>query len=163
FLKYKTTTNLSIHHSWVQKQWARGPLVSTSVMADLRNVIVEDWTMWGTRFEDDSSGNVVNSLFALGAYAHSVGGKTNSALRVITSGRVFTSGNVYQGTDVGAQGTATAPLPAPPVTTLSVAEMVPKVRERAGCLPRDAVDQAYIDSANDWDVTGTRPLRLGPG
>jgi hypothetical protein len=74
------------------------------------------------------------------------------------------AGNVSAGlANPGAEGTATAPLPAPPVTTLSVAEMAPLVRTRAGCLPRDAVDQAYIELQGGWDVTGTRPLRLGPG
>src|SRR5262249_52162314 len=158
------TTNVSFHHSWVQKQWSRGPMVSSSVLADVRNIIVEDWTMWGVRFEADSSGNMVNSLFALGAYAHSVGGKPGSELRLISSGPVFTSGNVYQGlADQGADGDAAAPLTAAPVTTQSVTDMVPRVRMRAGCLPRDGVDQAYIDDQDGWDVTGTDPLRLGPG
>jgi len=148
----------------VQKQWSRGPMVSGSVMADVRNLVIDDWTMWAVRFEEDSSGNMVNSLFTLGAYAHSRGGKANSALRLIESGPVYTAGNVSAGlADPGADGTATAPLPAPPVTTLPVAEMAPLVRTRAGCLPRDSVDQAYIELEDGWDVTGTRPLRLGPG
>ena len=149
FLKYDSTTNVSFHHSWVQKQWSRGPMVSSSVMADVRNVIVEDWTMWGIRFEADSSGNMVNSLFALGPYARSVGGKANSALRLSTSQPVFATGNVYQGlADAGVRReTRSAPYPAAPVTTLSVTDMVPRVRTRAGCLPRDAVDQAYIDES----------------
>jgi hypothetical protein len=164
FLKYDSTTNVSFHHSWVQKQWSRGPMVSSSVMADVRNVIVEDWTMWGIRFEADSSGNMVNSLFALGPYARSVGGKANSALRLSSSLPVFAAGNVYQElADAGPQGDASAPYPAEPVTTLSVTDMVPRVRTRAGCLPRDSVDQAYIDTQDGWDVTGTEPLRIGPG
>jgi len=162
FLKYRDTTNVSIHHSWVMKQWARGPLVSTNVLADVRNVIVEDWTMWGARFEDTSSGNVVNSLFTLSDWAHSVGGKPGSALRLRQEGPVYTAGNVYQeSADPGAEGTATEPFPASPVTTQSVGEMAPRVRQRAGCLPRDRVDQGYITRDTDWDVTGTQPLRLG--
>jgi PKD repeat protein len=164
FLKYKETTDVSIHHTWVMKQWSRGPLVSDHVMADIRNVIVEDWTMWGARFEDQSSGNLVASLFALSSWAHSVGGKPGSALRLTQDGPVFTAGNTSEGdADAGADGTATAPLPAPPVTTLPVAEMAPRVRTRAGCLPRDGVDQGYIERDDGWDVTGTQPLRLGPG
>jgi len=164
FLKYGDTTNVTIHHSWVQKQWSRGPMVSGSVMADVRNLVIDDWTMWAVRFEEDSSGNMVNSLFTLGPYARSLGGKANSALRLTESGPVYTAGNVSAGlANPGADGTATAPLPAPPVTTHSVAEMAPIVRTRAGCLPRDAVDQAYIELQGGWDVTGTRPLRLGPG
>ena len=164
FLKYQDTTNVSIHHTWVQKQWSRGPMVSGQVMADVRNLVVDDWTMWAVRFEEDSSGNMVNSLFTLGGYARSLGGKANSALRLMQSGPVFTAGNVSAGlADPGEDGAAAAPLPAPAVTTLPVAEMAPLVRTRAGCLPRDGVDQAYIELQSGWDVTGTRPLRLGPG
>ena len=164
FLKYDATTRLSIHHSWVMKQWIRGPLVSSSIMADIRNIIVEDWAMWGVRFEADSSGNHVNSLFSLGSYAHSIGGKPASALRLIQSGPVFTAGNVYDGlAQHTVDGTATAPLDAPPVTTLSVEDMEPLVRARAGTLPRDAVDQTYIHTSTGWRTGKDSPLRLtGP-
>lgn len=164
FMKYGATTNVSIHHSWIQKQWVRGPLVSQAIFADLRNLVVEDWTSWGTRFEKDSSGNVVGSLFLLSPYATSVGGKTNSALRLMQSGQVYTAGNGYDGMVAGGdEGGATAPLPAPPVTTLPVAEMADVVRTRAGCLPRDGVDQAYIVRTDGWDVGESSPFRLGPG
>lgn len=164
FLKYRDTRNVSVHHSWVMKQWSRGPLVSDGVLADVRNLIVEDWTLWGARFEDASSGNLVSSLFSLSAWARSVGGKTGSALRLSTKGAVFTAGNVYEGVaEPGQEGGATTPLPAPPVTTDPVAEMAPKVRRRAGCLPRDPVDQAYVERADGWDVGESTPFRLSPG
>lgn len=164
FMKYGTTTNVSIHHTWIMKQWVRGPLVSGSIFADIRNVIVEDWTLWGTRFESDSSGNVVNSLFLLGEYAKSIGGKGNSALRLIQSGPVFSSGNVYgEMAEASGDGAAGAPLPAPAVTTLPVNEMAPMVRERAGCLPRDGVDQAYVERKEGWRVTEATAFKVGPG
>jgi hypothetical protein len=164
FLKYNSTTRLSIHHTWVMKQWIRGPLVSSSIMADIRNIIVEDWAMWGVRFEADSSGNLVNSLFSLGSYARSIGGKPASALRLIQTGPVFTAGNVYDGlAQHTVDGTAPAPLDAPPVTTLSVEDMEPLVRARAGTLPRDAVDQTYIQTSTGWHTGKESPLRLtGP-
>jgi hypothetical protein len=164
FMKYGATTNVSIHHTWIQKQWIRGPLVSQSIFADIRNVVVEDWTLWGTRFEKESSGNVVNSLFSLSPYAKSVGGKPNSALRLIQSGSVYTAGNDYGGiAEDGADGDASAPLPAPPVTTLPTAQMADVVRVRAGCLPRDQVDEAYVEQSGGWDVGESEPFRLGPG
>jgi hypothetical protein len=164
FMKYGATTNVSIHHTWIQKQWVRGPLVSQSVFADIRNVIVEDWTLWGTRFEKDASGNVVDSLFILSPYAKSVGGKPNSSLRLNQAGPVFTRGNQYEGiSEDGNEGTATAPLDAPPVPTLPVAEMAAGVRARAGCLPRDGVDQGFIERGSAWDVSESTPFRLGPG
>ena len=158
FMKYSTTTNVSIHHSWIMKQWVRGPLVSGSILADLRNLIVEDWTMWGTRFESESSGNVVNSLFTLSPYARSIGGKPDSALR-LTKRPVFTSGNVYQGIATQSDtGSALAPIAAPPVATQSVVDMLPRVRTRTGALPRDGIDQAYIDRRDGWKVTESTPF-----
>jgi PKD repeat protein len=159
FLKYGNTTRLSIHHTWVMKQWIRGPLVSTGVMLDLRNVIVEDWAGWGTCYQAESSGNVVNSLYTLSSYARSVGGSP-TALNLTTSGRVFTAGNVFRDRAHAAEGRETAPLDAPPVTTHSVAEMTDLVHARAGCLPRDATDQAYIDTKTGWDVSKFSPFRL---
>jgi hypothetical protein len=161
FLKYGATTRISIHHTWVMKQWVRGPLVSSGIMADVRNLIVEDWTLWGVRFEADASGNVVNSLFNLSAYARSIGGKPGSTLHLIQTGPVFAAGNAYDGLAAdGDAGDATAALDAPAVTTLPVAEMAPLVRARAGALPRDAIDRAYIAATNGWRVSKERPLRL---
>ncbi len=162
FLKYGATTNVSIHHVWVMKQWARGPLVSSGVVADVRNIVVEDWTLWGARFEAESSGNVVNSIFRLGSYARTMGGKSNSALRLPSSKSVFTAGNVFEGmAELGEEGDGGTPVAAPPVTTLPVREMESVVRRRAGCLPRDGIDQGFVERSDGWDVTESRPLRIG--
>lgn len=161
FVKYDATRNVSLHHNWVMKQWARGPLLSTSVVADVRNTIVEDWTSWGVRFEKLASGNLVQNLFVLGPTAKSLGGAPDSAFRITTTNQVFTAGNVYRGlARNGPTGKAAAPIPAPPITTLPVEEMEPVVRARAGCLPRDPVDQKYIATTTAWRVNATTPLRL---
>jgi hypothetical protein len=161
FLKYGDTTRVTVHHSWIMKQWIRGPLVSESVLADIRNNVIEDWTMWGTRFEQNARGNAINNLFVLGDYARSAGGKPASALRLEQSGPVFTSGNVYEGfaqdTD---QGSAPSPIDVAPVTTHPAKEAAELVRSRAGCMPRDAVDQSYIDRADGWHVNKYEPFRL---
>jgi hypothetical protein len=164
FCKYEGTANISLHHTWMQKSWARSPLVSGTGIADVRNVIVEDWSMWGARFEDGASGNVVASLFTLSPYAVSLGGKRDSALRLVRAGPVFVAGNAFAGEAVpgpAAAGEAAEPLPAPPVRTLPVDEMAPWVRARAGALPRDAVDEAYIRMREGWRVSKTEPVRLG--
>ncbi|MEO6029468.1 MAG: FG-GAP-like repeat-containing protein [Candidatus Binatia bacterium] len=165
FVKYDATTNVSVHHTWMMKQWARGPLVSSSVVADLRNLIVEDWTSYALRFEKLSSGNLVSSLFTLSPTAKALGGSPTGFLRLIQLGPVFTAGNVFRGlAKTGPDGKATAPVDAPPVTTLPVAEMEPLVRDRAGCLPRDAVDAKYIATTTGWKVGAETPLRvLAPG
>jgi hypothetical protein len=156
----KDATRVSIHHTWVQKGWIRSPLLSGGVLADLRNVIVEDWGEWGSRFEDRSSGNVVDSLFVLSPYARSVGGKADSALRAVGAGPVHTAGNVFRGAAAPAFATAGAALPAAPVHTDEVATMEPQVRARAGCVPRDRLDGAYIGLADGWRVGRSEPLRL---
>ncbi len=161
FIKYGTTTNVSVHHTWIMKQWARGPLVSGAVVADLRNLIVEDWTSWGVRFESTASGNLVHSLFTQSAAARALGGSGANALRLIQKGPVFTAGNVYEGVALdGPDGKATAPIAAPPVTTLPVGAMEDGVRARAGCLPRDAVDAKYVATTSGWRVNATTALRL---
>ena len=144
------------------KQWIRGPLVSTNVTADLRNIIVEDWALWGTRFEANASGNVVNSIFRLGSYAKSIGGKTH-ALNLIQSGPVFSAGNAYEGL-AGEQRDVTAgtPVDVPPVTTYASAEVADVVESHAGCMPRDGVDQAYIATRSGWRVGESTPFRITP-
>jgi hypothetical protein len=160
FLKYGGTTNVSIHHSWLMKEWIRGPLAASSVLVDVRNVIVEDWANGATRFESAASGNVVNSLYVLSPFARSLGGSRNS-LTLLTTGPVFAAGNLFRDqASPGSAGNASAPVPAAPVTTLSVAEMEPLVHASAGCLPRDAIDQAYIDTRDGWYVSKYQPYRL---
>jgi PKD repeat protein len=161
FVKYKGTTNVSIHHTWIMKQWIRGPLISGSALADLRNVILEDWVLWGARFEGTSTGNVVDSLFREGPYADSLADGGTSALRATGDARIHTAGNAYAGdARPAAPGKAAVAFGTPPVTTQTVAEMTPQVERGAGCMPRDAVDQAYIDLATGWRTTESQPVRL---
>ena len=160
FCKYDRTGDVSLHHSWLQKAWIRSPLLSGAVRADVRNVIVEDWAEWGARFENGASGNVVGSLFALSDYARSIGGKPASALRLADAGPVYLEGNVFRGeADALPKGTASAPIKGAAVRTASVAEMEKTVRGRAGCMPRDAVDDAYVRAESGWRVGESEPFR----
>jgi hypothetical protein len=161
FCKYPGTNNISLHHVWIQKGAIRSPIFSGKLVADMRNVIVEDWGEWGSRFEDGASGNVVSSLFTLSPYAVAIGGKPNSALRFKEAGAVYTADNASHGLSLPpATGTAAAPIAAPPVHTLKVGEMEAVVRARAGCLPRDHIDTAYVTMTSGWRVSETRPFRL---
>jgi hypothetical protein len=162
YCKYPGTTNISLHHTWIQKGAIRSPIFSGAIVADVRNVIIEDWGQWGSRFEDGATGNVVGSLFALSPHAVSVGGKPHAALRLKGAGPVYVADNAVRG---AAQplvaGTSAAPIAAPPVTTFGVGAMEKLVRARAGCMPRDAIDEAYVKATNGWKVSETEPLRLG--
>lgn len=164
YCKYPGTTNISLHHTWIQKGAIRSPIFSGAIVADMRNVIVEDWGQWGSRFEDGASGNVVGSLFALSPYAVSVGGKPHAALRIKGAGPVHVKDNAVRGAaEPLVAGTSAAPIAAPPVATFGVKDMEKVVRARAGCLPRDAIDQAYVTATSGWRVSETEPLRLAPG
>lgn len=163
YVKFSGTTNISLHHDWFQKGAIRSPIVSGAIVADVRNVIVEDWGEWGSRFEDGATGNVVGSLFALSPYAKSIGGKPHAAFRLKGAGPVYLADNAVRGVaEPLGRGTADAPIAAPPVTTFAVGEMEKVVRARAGCLPRDAIDDAYVKATSGWKVSELEPLRLGP-
>jgi hypothetical protein len=162
FCKYGDTTDISLHHLWIQKGWIRSPIFSGHIRADVRNIIVEDWGEWGTRFEDGATGNVVGSLFTLSPYAVSVGAKGDSALRFMNAGPVFTDRNVYRGeakAPIQPSG-ATKPIDAPEVLTHDVDSMEDIVRGGAGCMPRDAIDRAYIATRDGWHVGEHQPLNL---
>ncbi|MGQ0824534.1 MAG: FG-GAP-like repeat-containing protein [Actinomycetota bacterium] len=165
FIKYDGVTNVSIHHTWVMKQWIRGPLAN-GAFVDFRNNIVEDWTMWGVRYEDGSSGNVVNSIFGYSDYANERFRKPANALNVKTNeARVYVTGIEYRGAAKAAnsaRGTEARELPAAGVTTQSVAQMEGLVRGGAGALPRDAIDATYINRHSEWHTGDGNPLRLVP-
>jgi len=162
FCKYGDTNDISLHHLWIQKGWIRSPIFSGHIHADVRNIIVEDWGEWGMRFEDGATGNVVGTLFVLSPYAVSVGAKGDSALRFMNAGPVYTDKNVFRGeakAPVLASG-ATQPYDAPPVLTHDVDSMEEIVRARAGCMPRDAIDRAYIATRDGWYVHDGHPLTV---
>ena len=73
---------------------------------------------------------------------------------------VYTEGNLYEGTATQRLvGGAAQPFPAPPVTTHAANAFEPIVETHAGCLPRDSVDQAYIDRTAPWQAVDGKPLR----
>lgn len=161
FSKYDHTHNVSLHHTLLQKNWIRSPLFDGTTGVDMRNVIVEDWGLWGARFEGSASGNVVASLFGLSRYAMTIGGKKNSALRLENPAAVYTADNLFRDqARAGISGTAVAPHVAPAVQTLGIAAMEKLVRARAGCLPRDNVDRAYLGLRQGWKVTESEPFRI---
>ncbi len=164
FCKYGATTDISLHHMWIQKGWIRSPIFSGHIRADMRNLIVEDWGEWGTRFEDGATGNVVGSLFVLSPYAASVGAKGDSALRFHEAGPVYVSKNVFRGEakPPPTPGGAEKPFDAPPVLTHDMDSMEEIVRGGAGCLPRDAIDRAYIATRDGWHVGEGHPLMVSP-
>ncbi|MEK7270309.1 MAG: right-handed parallel beta-helix repeat-containing protein, partial [Planctomycetota bacterium] len=69
FIKYKGSTNVSVHHNLIEKQMIRGPLVSGKAFVDFRNNVVRNWLGWGSRFEDGGYGNAVNNLHVMSPFA----------------------------------------------------------------------------------------------
>jgi hypothetical protein len=148
------------------KQWARAPLASSVQNLDMRNMIVEDWTSWGARLENEGSGNFVNNLFSMSARAVALGGKAHAGLYLIQDGPAYAAGNEYRDRawrwNSVAFGNVEEPLDTPRVTTHSVPEMEQIVRASAGCLPRDAVDRTYIATRTGWTVRVYEPWRIDP-
>ena len=142
------------------KQWIRGPLASQSAFVDFRNNIVEDWVLWGVRYEKSATGNVVNSVFGESTYAKNTFNNANDGMSVTSDMPVYVSGIEFRGTATSkALVSAPSALPAAAVNTQSVAAMEPNVHANAGAMPRDAVDQQYIDTSSGWSVGKERPLR----
>lgn len=137
--------NLTVHHSIFTKYWIRGPLCSgAEATIDFRNNLVEDWDEWGTRVESGAKGNFVNNTWRL----QTGGGKKDAALFSM-GGTFYSSGNVFVGCTGRDKGMSKTPvLEAPPVTEQDdAATSLQKVLSEtagAGCMPRDAVDKAYL-------------------
>jgi hypothetical protein len=163
FIKYGDTNNITVHHTWIMKQWIRGPLISSTAFVDFRNNINEDWQLWGLRYEKNATGNLVNSVFDESAYAAHEFGNQQDGINITSDQPIYVSGAVFEGSAVqgGYDATATAPYPAPFVTTESVADMEANVHANAGAFPRDAVDQQYIDTTTGWRNGERNPLRYG--
>jgi hypothetical protein len=162
FIKYGDTTRVSLHHNWIMKQWIRGPMASSSAFVDIRNDIDQDWQLWGMRYEQHASGNVINTLYDESSYAQSHFGNSQDGMINISDQPVYTSGLVFvNAAHPSYDATSDTELPAAPVTTQSVADMVPNVHANAGAMPRDSIDQQYIDYTGAWSLGDRNPLRLG--
>src|SRR5262249_29554524 len=92
FLKYNDTNNISIPHTWIMKQWIRGPPPSPSAFVDFRNNIVQDWQLWRVRYEKDATGNVINSIFDESSYAANRFGNEMDGMNVTSDQPVYVSG-----------------------------------------------------------------------
>ncbi len=163
FIKYGDTNNITVHHTWIMKQWIRGPLISGSAMVDFRNNIDDDWQLWGLRYEAGSTGNLVNSVFNESAYAAHKFGNERDGINITSDQPIYVSGATFEGSAIAGDydATATAPYAAPFVTTQSIADMVANVHANAGAWPRDAADQQYIDTTSGWELGKRNPLRYG--
>jgi hypothetical protein len=163
FIKYGDTNNITVHHTWIMKQWIRGPLISSGAFVDFRNNIDEDWQLWGLRYEKNAIGNLVNSVFDESSYAAHEFGNQRDGINITSDQPIFVSGAVFEESASAGDydATATAPYPAPFVTTESVADMESNVHANAGAFPRDAVDQQYIDTTSGWRNGERNPLRYG--
>jgi len=162
FIKYDNPSNISLHHSFFRCQQMRGPKVTAGINVDVRNIVQEDYSTrgWGSRFESGSTGNVINSTFVL---TGATKGRSHAALYIKGKPKVYFNGNVGRG-GCKPEVHGSREIPCARVTTHSAAEGERIVRARAGCMPRDAIDKAYI-SARKWTVSESTPfiIKTGPG
>jgi len=163
FIKYDTTTNITVHHTWIMKQWIRGPLISSGALVDYRNNIDQDWQLWGLRYEKNAKGNLVNTVFNESGYAAHEFDNQRDGVNVTTDQPIYASGVVFEGSASPGNydTTASTPYPAPFVTTQPVGDMEANVHANAGAWPRDDVDWQYINTTTGWRLGERSPLRFG--
>lgn len=153
---------VTVHHTVFTRNFERNPSISgdslggTRPFVDFRNNIVHEWGGYATRFRWNATGNVVSNIYQSST-------NPGSALLLVSPGSVHASGNQAQ-VDIDALSTVGAPLPAPPVTQHTIAQMLAPLGanvllDEVGAFPRDAVDAAAIASlAADLGLTsGTTP------
>ncbi len=75
-----------------------------------------------------------------------------------TPSDVYTSGNAYQGLAQQALNGTAPQWNTPNVQTMNVSN-IDQVRQKAGCQPRDAIDQAYITTTTGWLTKDGAPFR----
>jgi hypothetical protein len=162
FIKYDEPSNISMHHCFFRCQQMRGPKICGAKTVDVRNIVQEDYSTsgWGSRFESGATGNCINSAFVL---TGATKGRPDAALYTMSAGQVCYKGNVGRG-GCKPEVHDGPEIPCAKVTTHSAAEGEKIVRERAGCLPRDEIDNTYITTKN-WTVSETRAymVKEGPG
>jgi hypothetical protein len=149
FIKYPKPNpikNISIHHTYVTRQCWRAPLAAYVNPLDFRNNLITNWRSWGSRFEKEGTGNMINNLHVLDAWCKSRG---SAALYLKNdAGPAYLAGNVGRGCEPSNQGTAQQEIPCAPVTTLPAEEAAKLVEQYAGCLPRDKADEEVLTVQN---------------
>jgi hypothetical protein len=148
-------TDVTIHHSIISHFWMRAPLVAgNGAKCDFRNNLVQHWQMTGTQPSEGALVNCVN-----GTYRFDKGvdkGKADCAIGTYGGGSFYSSGNQF--VDCAQRpGFATAPLfEAPPINQLDDAatalQKVLSETDGAGCMPRDAIDKAYLALHEGWQA-----------
>jgi len=138
--------NLTMHHNILSRAWIRNPLCSgSSATIDFRNNLVEHWKMWGTRTESGSKGNFVNNTWRFEKWA---GGKSDAALFQMKGGIFYSSGNTYIGCKERSGSSRSPVVQAPRINGQTDARTalaaVLDERTGAGCMPRNAIDRAYL-------------------
>jgi pectate lyase len=145
---------ITIHHNILSNNHMRNPQISGNTDAgtgepfvDLRNNILHDWYVYGTRIRWGATANVVKNIYRSAV-------NPEDALVLVEEGPLYTSGNdaplQVGGMNLNTMGSEASALSAPPITEHSVANLAAAligdgIGTGAGALPRDAVDNAIIE------------------
>lgn len=153
FCKYNENSKYTIDHNWIMKLWERAPLLYVKDF-DVRNNMIQEWVLWATRPYADSAGNIMGNLYLCPPGSK---GKKTSALQYSASmdkfhGKSFIKDNVFRNCSGPlTKGTVDQPIDAPAIVPAYTSDM--KALEKmltsnssgAGCMPRDAIDKAFIE------------------
>ena len=155
-----TPDNHTIHHCILMKSWQRNPKLDGVAHFDVRNNLIREWKASGVRLSN-SSGNIMGNVFDSGPK----GSKTKAIQDEGGWGRVHIADNEFRGCRADRGGTADKPEPAPailPPYTTDLRELEKTLFSEtvgAGCMPRDAVDKAYLAS-DELPPAENTPLRI---
>ena len=167
FIKYGGT-NVTMHHSIVSHFWMRAPLISGSVSrCDFRNNLIQHWSMTASQPDQGAQANFVNSTYRFDKAFDA--GKADAAITLYQGGGFYTSGNEFIGCSQRQQGQVPKPFEAPPINgetdAKTALDAVLSDTAGAGCMPRDAIDKAYLALQVKWparpsDKTVTHGLQV---
>jgi pectate lyase len=152
-IKYDTT-RISVHHNLYVNTWDRNPMCAGSdiataigpeVVADVRNNLIWNYSLWGTTVRQYGTANVVNNYY----YSSTQTSNPANALMLLEGSVAYASGNYSQnGLNVDSQGNRSSPFAAIAPTTTDAITAAHQIVAQAGArntgFGLDTIDLGYV-------------------
>jgi hypothetical protein len=119
---------------------------------DFRNNLVQHWQMWGSK---PYTGALINFINGTWRFDKSFDlGKDDAALCTAGGGKFYSEGNQFIGCTERKESQPALLFQAPPINGQTDAQTaldaVLDETTGAGCMPRDSIDKAYLESKPKW-------------
>lgn len=157
FVKYNDTKRVTVDHCIICKIHMRAPLVDNIDGFDVRNNLIIDWGALGTRISGAKcNGNVMGNIYVAekGLKEKAIIFGPTEPGQEIKVGNIYIADNVFRNCETKSQtkGNVDKPLAAPDILPRYTTDLVTLEQQLlsdtagAGCMPRDAIDKAYLAS-----------------